>query len=135
MRTVESVRAGEEVCISYVDTLLPPRQRQARLLRKYSFLCSCPACNEDPSPGVGAACLFTVRTPGSDAWDAWELQLEEASLLTLPPKLTPLQLRAQKVVQEAAGKLKRAQGHVPTKSGGRSSPSHSTCKKLCRVRA
>jgi hypothetical protein len=61
VRTVRPVEVGEALTISYVDLVLPPRQRQAILLRRYAFLCDCDACAADPVAGKGHARLWCVN--------------------------------------------------------------------------
>lgn len=83
LRSIEDVAAGQEVTISYIDIMQPPRIRQARLLRKYSFLCSCDACcpSSNPVPAVGRACISTMR----DAAREWALVPEDVSVCAAPP--------------------------------------------------
>ncbi len=38
---------GEELCISYVDGLLPAAGRRDELRAKYAFSCACPRCREE----------------------------------------------------------------------------------------
>ena len=45
-RLTRDVAAGEELCNSYVDTLLPLRRRR-RELREYGFDCDCPRCERE----------------------------------------------------------------------------------------
>lgn len=50
VRTLSRVRAGDELCLSYVDTRLPAAARQAFLRRHFFFSCACTAC------AAGVAC-------------------------------------------------------------------------------
>ncbi|KAG6834201.1 hypothetical protein H0H93_011216 [Arthromyces matolae] len=43
VHAVRPIKAGEEICVSYMDTTVPKAERQ-RLLRPYGFECSCTAC-------------------------------------------------------------------------------------------
>ena len=51
VRTMEAVRAGDEICIFYVDPGLPKVQRQAELSRTFCFECACQRCLSDDSDG------------------------------------------------------------------------------------
>ncbi|KAG8470159.1 hypothetical protein KFE25_008580 [Diacronema lutheri] len=41
------VKAGEELCISYVDTRLGVDERRAALARRYGFVCTCARCTAE----------------------------------------------------------------------------------------
>jgi len=47
--TSRPVKAGEEVCISYIKPSLPLIQRRDLLKRKYFFTCNCPLCLQQES--------------------------------------------------------------------------------------
>jgi hypothetical protein len=66
VRTIKPVEPDDTLTISYVDLLRPPRMRQAVLLRRYAFLCSCPACTGPFTAGAGQAQLWTVNAAFSE---------------------------------------------------------------------
>lgn len=79
VHATRAIAAGEALTISYVDLLSPPFSRQATLLQSYGFWCRCTRCSAPATPGVGHACLWTVRKhlscpgrPGS-AGNPWQL--------------------------------------------------------------
>lgn len=45
---IRPIRAGEEICIQYTDLDRPRADRQAELLAKYSFTCTCWSCSLPP---------------------------------------------------------------------------------------
>uniref|UniRef100_A0AAJ7TJB2 [histone H3]-lysine(4) N-trimethyltransferase n=1 Tax=Petromyzon marinus TaxID=7757 RepID=A0AAJ7TJB2_PETMA len=46
LRAMRDIPAGEELCISYIDTLSPSRTRRQELLRRYYFTCQCSLCEQ-----------------------------------------------------------------------------------------
>eukprot|EP01062_Namystynia_karyoxenos_P061748 TRINITY_DN5425_c0_g1_i1.p1 TRINITY_DN5425_c0_g1~~TRINITY_DN5425_c0_g1_i1.p1 ORF type:complete len:455 (+),score=127.57 TRINITY_DN5425_c0_g1_i1:84-1367(+) len=42
-----NIRAGDELCISYLDETMPLARRQAHLKEHYLFQCVCPRCNAE----------------------------------------------------------------------------------------
>jgi Zn finger protein HypA/HybF involved in hydrogenase expression len=54
IRALEPLKAGTELCITYVDPQLPTKMRQAELLESKFFECRCPRCT-DPRDGYFAA--------------------------------------------------------------------------------
>uniref|UniRef100_A0A8C5MT75 [histone H3]-lysine(4) N-trimethyltransferase n=1 Tax=Leptobrachium leishanense TaxID=445787 RepID=A0A8C5MT75_9ANUR len=44
LRTVKEIPKGEELTISYIDVMMPTRQRQNQLKRQYCFTCDCHRC-------------------------------------------------------------------------------------------
>ncbi|XP_066467601.1 histone-lysine N-methyltransferase SMYD3 isoform X2 [Tiliqua scincoides] len=44
LRSIQEVQMGEELTISYADTLMPSSERQQHLKRQYCFVCDCPMC-------------------------------------------------------------------------------------------
>ena len=56
VRTSASVRPGQELCLSYVDTRLPAATRQRRLRRHFFFDCQCVACSAGTSRWTCALC-------------------------------------------------------------------------------
>ncbi|XP_064270777.1 histone-lysine N-methyltransferase SMYD3 isoform X1 [Passer domesticus] len=44
LHSVREIQIGEELTISYVESLMPTRERQKQLLRQYCFECDCPLC-------------------------------------------------------------------------------------------
>ena len=42
----EAIQPGDEICISYIDTMRPSHLRQDELKRTYYFQCKCVACTE-----------------------------------------------------------------------------------------
>eukprot|EP00057_Strongylocentrotus_purpuratus_P016266 XP_011670740.1 PREDICTED: histone-lysine N-methyltransferase SMYD3-like [Strongylocentrotus purpuratus] len=56
--TVKDVKEGEECTITYVDFMIPAKERQAVLKEKYQFTCKCVKCIEEinalgPDDGLG----------------------------------------------------------------------------------
>ncbi|XP_047975440.1 protein SET DOMAIN GROUP 41 [Salvia hispanica] len=49
VRSVKSICKGEEVTIAYTDLLQPKEMRQAELLFKHRFICSCKRCGALPT--------------------------------------------------------------------------------------
>ena len=47
VRTVEDVKKGQELCISYVDLYLPTSERRGKLLETKFFWCQCTRCVEN----------------------------------------------------------------------------------------
>ncbi|XP_046576377.1 uncharacterized protein LOC124284339 [Haliotis rubra] len=45
VRVRGGIKKGEEVCITYINTTMPRRQRRAWLYRSYNFWCRCIRCN------------------------------------------------------------------------------------------
>jgi hypothetical protein len=45
VRTLRDVREGEELCVSYVDLLLPKEERREKLLGTKYFYCGCERCD------------------------------------------------------------------------------------------
>ena len=41
------IAAGEQLCISYIDSTLPGEQRQQQLHWAYGFRCTCERCREE----------------------------------------------------------------------------------------
>ncbi|KAM3676380.1 histone-lysine N-methyltransferase SMYD3 isoform 5-T5 [Ammospiza maritima maritima] len=44
LHSVREIQIGEELTISYVESLVPTRERQKQLMRQYCFECDCPLC-------------------------------------------------------------------------------------------
>ncbi|XP_053793641.1 histone-lysine N-methyltransferase SMYD3 isoform X4 [Vidua chalybeata] len=44
LHSVREIQIGEELTISYVESLMPTRERQKQLVRQYCFECDCPLC-------------------------------------------------------------------------------------------
>lgn len=44
LRAAKEIQAGEELTISYVDLMMPSKERQSELKRQYSFECRCHNC-------------------------------------------------------------------------------------------
>ncbi len=53
--TDEAVRAGQELCISYIDLQQPVSARQKLLSRHYHFACACERCSGERTPGGAKA--------------------------------------------------------------------------------
>jgi SET domain-containing protein len=49
--TMHDVRAGEELCINYIDLDLPRSSRQHELSTQYFFDCVCARCTEEKDSG------------------------------------------------------------------------------------
>ncbi|RUS15005.1 hypothetical protein BC937DRAFT_93039 [Endogone sp. FLAS-F59071] len=49
MKTLRTVKADEELTISYTDASLPKFERQKRLWATYGFICACKRCKADKS--------------------------------------------------------------------------------------
>ncbi|CAG8536490.1 19973_t:CDS:2, partial [Racocetra fulgida] len=47
LRSIENIKAGEEITISYVDVAMSRTSRQKLLREKYFFKCQCPRCCTD----------------------------------------------------------------------------------------
>ncbi|XP_041374696.1 potential protein lysine methyltransferase SET5-like [Gigantopelta aegis] len=59
------ISPGEEICINYVDTRMPRRDRRAWLFRAYNFWCHCPRCEfEGDGPEVCTQCKRKCDEPG-----------------------------------------------------------------------
>jgi len=43
----QNIREGDQLCISYIDTTLPVKQRQQKLFLGYGFKCTCSRCREE----------------------------------------------------------------------------------------
>ena len=54
--TIARVRAGAELCLSYVDTRLPAATRRRRLRQHFFFDCACAACAADAACWTCALC-------------------------------------------------------------------------------
>eukprot|EP00892_Ulva_mutabilis_P012408 jgi/Ulvmu1/953/UM102_0036.1 len=80
IHAVRPIPAGEALSISYVDLLSPPFARQTTLLQTYNFLCSCPRCVAPASPGVGHACLWTVRCQSASGSGEWRLERYDSAV-------------------------------------------------------
>ncbi|XP_077223277.1 protein SET DOMAIN GROUP 41-like [Tasmannia lanceolata] len=48
IRSIKSIKKGEEVCVAYADLLQPKAIRQSELWEKYRFVCCCDRCNSSP---------------------------------------------------------------------------------------
>lgn len=62
---IRPIQAEEEVLISYVDELLPYKERQAELKERYFFTCRCPRCQREsstptPSRSPAAVSAYTA---------------------------------------------------------------------------
>ncbi|XP_053158232.1 histone-lysine N-methyltransferase SMYD3 isoform X2 [Hemicordylus capensis] len=44
LRTIQEIQMGEELTISYIETMMPSMDRQQHLQRQYCFVCDCPMC-------------------------------------------------------------------------------------------
>ncbi|KFV42546.1 Histone-lysine N-methyltransferase SMYD3, partial [Tyto alba] len=44
LRSVREIQIGEELTISYIESLMPTSERQKRLMRQYCFECDCLLC-------------------------------------------------------------------------------------------
>ncbi len=44
LRAMRDVRAGEELCVTYIDVDLPRSARQQLLRKQFCFTCACPRC-------------------------------------------------------------------------------------------
>ncbi|XVF37200.1 hypothetical protein REPUB_Repub19eG0125600 [Reevesia pubescens] len=55
VRSINRIKKGEEVCVSYTDLLQPKGMRQSDLWFKYQFTCSCSRCSVFPSTYVDHA--------------------------------------------------------------------------------
>ncbi|XP_061847077.1 histone-lysine N-methyltransferase SMYD3 isoform X3 [Colius striatus] len=44
LRSVREIQIGEELTISYIETLMPTSERQKQLMRQYCFECDCLLC-------------------------------------------------------------------------------------------
>ncbi|KGL77171.1 Histone-lysine N-methyltransferase SMYD3, partial [Tinamus guttatus] len=48
LRSVREIQIGEELTISYIESLMPTSERQKHLMRQYCFVCDCLLCqNQD----------------------------------------------------------------------------------------
>ena len=47
VRTLRPVKNGEELCVSYIDGMLPRKQRRSILQETKGFLCSCARCSAE----------------------------------------------------------------------------------------
>ncbi|EEB91201.1 hypothetical protein MPER_10478 [Moniliophthora perniciosa FA553] len=45
LRTSRDIKAGDELCISYISNLLSPTASRQRDLRSYGFQCTCGRCS------------------------------------------------------------------------------------------
>ncbi|XP_074024279.1 histone-lysine N-methyltransferase SMYD3 isoform X2 [Numenius arquata] len=46
LRSVREIQIGEELTISYIESLVPTSERQKQLMRQYCFECDCPLCQD-----------------------------------------------------------------------------------------
>ena len=64
-QTTREVAAGEELCISYIDTNLPRSSRQYELKSVYSFDCLCERCvQEGESPRTAGKMSYAKSSRG-----------------------------------------------------------------------
>jgi len=66
VRAVRDVRAGDEMCISYVDPRMPAPARQSRLLEAFFFTCTCRACRVGSARWSCALCGEISNGPLQD---------------------------------------------------------------------
>jgi len=63
---ISHIGAGEEICLSYIDTDLPRSERQKRLKQMFFFDCGCPRCVEEQSNKAGQKYSFLKSVPLRD---------------------------------------------------------------------
>lgn len=116
-RALQPIKAGEELCHSYVDQMMLTEQRRDYLRRVYGFHCDCPACvaGEDPShpnntsrlslaaaqPGKGPYRVGVIKaSPAGEGAGADEDDIE-SDVDSLEPEVKADILRAQSIMAAA----------------------------------
>ncbi|EOA98398.1 SET and MYND domain-containing protein 3, partial [Anas platyrhynchos] len=51
LRSVREIQIGEELTISYIESLMPTSERQKQLMRQYCFECDCHLCQDHEKVG------------------------------------------------------------------------------------
>ena len=82
VRTLVDVRAGDELCHSYVELCQPTSVRRAQLSERYGFHCECPRCAHGMTSEDGEDVDATLQRDGSgDSSSSAGLLERAASLL------------------------------------------------------
>nr|XP_047909116.1 histone-lysine N-methyltransferase SMYD3 [Anser cygnoides] len=90
LRSVREIQIGEELTISYIESLMPTSERQKQLMRQYCFECDCHLCQDqekDAEKLAGEECAWKevkdavneVRYPKSK--EEWEQVLARCQSL------------------------------------------------------
>uniref|UniRef100_A0A8C0EWP2 [histone H3]-lysine(4) N-trimethyltransferase n=1 Tax=Bubo bubo TaxID=30461 RepID=A0A8C0EWP2_BUBBB len=72
LRSVREIQIGEELTISYIESLMPTSERQKQLMRQYCFECDCLLCQnqeKDAEKLAGEECAWKEV---KDAVNEWE---------------------------------------------------------------
>jgi hypothetical protein len=86
IHAMRSIRAGEEMFISYIEPLLAPRAaRREILFSRYAFVCKCSSCGLPPNESKRSdtrRAILAIETP--KVWPSYRELLDWIKDLTLP---------------------------------------------------
>lgn len=71
LRSVREIKAGEELCVTYVDAALSTDARQKTLQQKYGFTCTCQRCTHLGWMDDIAVARERVSGPRESRMDQW----------------------------------------------------------------
>jgi len=66
-KTLQDVRAGEELCISYMSSGMPLQQRMLACKVSYGFVCKCPRCKSAPEYTSAVDFVNSLRLRTNDS--------------------------------------------------------------------
>ena len=92
LRVQEDIPEGEEIYLSYLDTTLDSKKRQAEILKNYNFPCDCRGC---------ASCQFDDEQTEGGVLEELIAAGDEKAIANLPNHNMGVLQRLQKAFDEA----------------------------------
>lgn len=120
---MKPIAKGEEITLSYLDTLIPYSSRREELERKYSFTCHCAACELPTLKALGSDMNRTqiaemcLRMP--DTFRTWLKTKNPPTAMLLAEVYVLLELIEQEHLEEYRGIPVRWLAHVYAAGGQR----------------